>query len=355
MLIPFKQQKNLIIPIIISICLLLWRATGIIEVKMNNNQTPSLWYHPDTEQRLKRFASHESNTRTIKDIMPMSWELLVSPDYSRHLRKKTMQGTKDSLSIWLYNITHEESRTLIKDLARKWTQVRMILEDDKFGTDEAQDPRWWWIQVRNDAKLHTNFVHAKTFVTSGFYIIQTANLTNSARTRQREYYIIGHNPQIIANLQMLFDKDRNGHRIDPQDIHPNLVFCEVDCRHKVTELISSAKESIIIQNQYVEDEEIIWLLSDKINAGIDTRINLPQDEGDRAKDLPFLDNHVKFLNSPRIHAKALLIDNTYLLISSINLSSNSLDNNREIGIIITDTQTIASFLKQFNEDWKNSK
>jgi phosphatidylserine/phosphatidylglycerophosphate/cardiolipin synthase-like enzyme len=56
---------------------------------------------------------------------------------------------------------------------------------------------------------------------------------------------------------MLFDKDRNGHRIDPQDIHPNLVFCEVDCRHKVTELISSAKESIIIQNQYVEDEEII--------------------------------------------------------------------------------------------------
>lgn len=355
MLTPYRPKKNLIIPIILSICLLLGRATGIIDIHMNNNQTPSLWYHPDTEQRLKRFSSHESNTRSVQDILPMSGELLISPDYSRHLRKKSIQGTNNSLSIWLYNITHEDSRALIKDLARRWTQVRMILEDDKFGTDEVQDPRWWWIQVRNDAKLHTNFVHAKTFVSSWFYIIQTANLTHSARNKQREYYIVGHNPQIIANLQMLFDKDRNGQRVDAEDIHPNLVFCEIDCRHKITELISSAKESIIIQNQYVEDEQIIWLLSDKINAGIDTRINLPQDEGDRAKDLPFLDNHVKFLKSPRIHAKALLIDRKYLLISSINLSTNSLDNNREIGIIITDTGVIDTFLKQFDEDWWNSK
>jgi hypothetical protein len=32
-----------------------------------------------------------------------------------------------------------------------------------------------------------------------------------------------------------------------------------------------------------------------------------------------------------------------------------LDNNREIGIIITDTITIDNFLQQFDEDWWNSK
>jgi len=52
-------------------------------------------------------------------------------------------------------------------------------------------------------------------------------------------------------------KDREGHDIDMKDIHPNLVFCGIDCRYKITELLQSAQSSIRIQNQYIEDKEII--------------------------------------------------------------------------------------------------
>lgn len=260
----------------------------------------------------------------------------------------------DELFIRLYNITDQNSISLLKDRARAWTKIKMILENDKFWPDEQQEPRGWGIQVRNDAKLHTNFVHAKTFVSSGFFIIQTANLTHSAWNKQREYYVVGHDPQIISNLQMLFMKDREGHDIDMKDIHPNLVFCGIDCRYKITELLQSAQSSIRIQNQYIEDKEIIWILSDKINQGIDVKITLPEGEDEKAKDLPF-DQELRFLTKPRIHAKALLIDEKYFLVSSINLSTNSLDNNREIGIIITDPTSIGTFIKQFNEDRNHSQ
>lgn len=227
----------------------------------------------------------------------------------------------------------------------------MIIEDNKYGPDQEQEPRGWWIQTKNDQKLHTNFVHAKTLISQDFYIIQTANLTYSAFHNQREYFVIGTNSEINQNLKDLFRLDWDGHRIHSKDIHPNIVFCPTDCRHKITTLLSSAKESIYIQNQYIDDEEIIWILQDQYNAWIDLKVNLPLDE----KDGHFTNSdYIKYLKSPRIHAKAMLIDKKYLLISSINFSQNSLDNNREIGIILTDSNSINNFLKQFDTDWSHS-
>jgi phosphatidylserine/phosphatidylglycerophosphate/cardiolipin synthase-like enzyme len=51
----------------------------------------------------------------------------------------------------------------------------------------------------------------------------------------------------------------------------------------------------------------------------------------------------------------LLIDNKILLLSSINLSSNSMDKNREMWILLIDTWQIETFKKQFLIDWKLAK
>jgi len=39
---------------------------------------------------------------------------------------------------------------------------------------------------------------------------------------------------------------------------------------------------------------------------------------------------LKIIDKPEIHAKSLLIDETYLYIGSVNFSSYSIDKNREI-------------------------
>ena len=94
------------------------------------------------------------------------------------------------------------------------------------------------IELRSDEKLGTNFQHAKTFITDKARIMQTANLGYAAFFNNREFFFISYNPLVRDNLKMLFEKDRNGEQIQPEDIHPNVLFCPIDCRYKIETLIS---------------------------------------------------------------------------------------------------------------------
>jgi phosphatidylserine/phosphatidylglycerophosphate/cardiolipin synthase-like enzyme len=51
----------------------------------------------------------------------------------------------------------------------------------------------------------------------------------------------------------------------------------------------------------------------------------------------------------------ILVDKKILLLGSMNLSSTSLDKNREIWILLIDPPLIKQFLSQFEQDWKISK
>ena len=287
----------------------------------------------------------------VTDIQPLTGELLISPKTSWSGRAEQLQKAKDFLYVWIYDVTFADAKNIIKSIAQQGTDVKMIIEDNKFGADKIPEPRWWGIQARNDLKLHTNFMHAKTFVSSWLYIIQTANLTYSSFNTQREYYVLGDQPEIVNNLKILFEKDWKGEQVLPSDIHPNILFCPIDCRYKIEQLLKTAQMSIRTQNQYLDDPSLQQIFSAK--TGLDIRITLPNDK----KNFQYrpIQSQIKLLTSPRIHAKAILIDDTYLVISSINFSSNSMDNNREIGIIITDQESIIKYKKQFLQDREKAK
>jgi phosphatidylserine/phosphatidylglycerophosphate/cardiolipin synthase-like enzyme len=51
----------------------------------------------------------------------------------------------------------------------------------------------------------------------------------------------------------------------------------------------------------------------------------------------------------------ILIDHKILLLGSMNLSTNSLDKNREIWILLRDPSLIHQFSRQFTKDWNLTK
>ena len=63
---------------------------------------------------------------------------------------------------------------------------------------------------------------------------------------------------------------------------------------------------------------------------------------------------VRTLKSRYNHTKMILVDEKYLLLGSMNLSTNSLDKNREIWIVLMDTWHISEFTKWFKKDWTDS-
>jgi len=63
---------------------------------------------------------------------------------------------------------------------------------------------------------------------------------------------------------------------------------------------------------------------------------------------------VKYLRKPFLHAKLIIVDNEILYLGSINFSSPSLDENRELGILLTSKNLIQQVREVFKMDWENS-
>jgi phosphatidylserine/phosphatidylglycerophosphate/cardiolipin synthase-like enzyme len=58
------------------------------------------------------------------------------------------------------------------------------------------------------------------------------------------------------------------------------------------------------------------------------------------------------VDKPGIHAKSILIDEKYLYIWSVNFSSYSMDQNREIWLILKNEDIIRQFITIFNNDFQ---
>ena len=114
-----------------------------------------------------------------------------------------------------------------------------------------------------------------------------------------------------------------------KDIHPNLVICNINCRGVIEQLLTSAKQSIIIQTQYITDDALRNILKTK---KILPELKMLVADTDDNNDLVnyFGEDYARKFEKYYNHTKMILIDHKILLLGSMNLSQTSLDENREI-------------------------
>jgi len=89
------------------------------------------------------------------------------------------------------------------------------------------------------------------------------------------------------------------------------LVCQIDCREKLEYYLNTAKSSIYIQTQDIEDKSVRKIL--KLKSNLDLRIIVADNDnqkivGDFGKD------NVKLMKKPYLHAKSILIDDKYLII-----------------------------------------
>ena len=201
--------------------------------------------------------------------------------------------------------------------------------------------------------MKTMYLHSKITLMDKSFWIQSSNLTHSTFAKNREHLFRSENPKILKNLTQLFEKDRSGKTLSRSDLHPNLVVCNINCREVITHLLSWAQHSIAIETQYLTDPQLFEILA-KQSKKLDLKMIFSNTES--VSDLPsyFWNNKVRLMKKPYLHTKMILIDDEILLLGSMNLSANSLDNNREIWILLNDSDLIWEFKKTFAQDWEKS-
>lgn len=262
------------------------------------------------------------------------------------------------ISIQTYELTEKRVKSWIKQKAESWTQFRIMLENNKYQQfqntfKKLQNERSWLqnIKLISDEHLPTTYLHSKiTLVQSGFWI-QSSNLTHSTFVNNREHLFWSQNPQVLSSLQTLFNKDFSWDTLLARDLHPNLVVCNINCRAVITDLLSWARKSITLQTQYLTDPQLFDIIAQK-SKSLTFRAIFSDTEHNKKLPNYFWTWQVRLLTKPYVHTKMILVDDEILLLGSMNLSANSLDNNREIWILLLDPALISQFKHEFAQDWK---
>ena len=110
-------------------------------------------------------------------------------------------------------------------------------------------------------------------------------------------------------------------------------------RSKITEIIKSAKHSIQIYSHQFSDREILNLLNEKKQQGVDVKIFVGKKIGikDEAKNIPYLK---EYNPKKEMHIKTIITDNNSAFITSANFTQSSLGNKQETGFYIEEAQQI---------------
>jgi len=331
----------------------LFIVLGIIGIYLGDMQIQFGTYSPQ--------ASTKSITKQLSTLQNISWTFFRSPGESLPAELYAFNSTKNNLDLRTYDFTHKDFKSALKDLAKNNVNIRIIVEDKKFqqfqNTLKVLNQEFSWyknIQLKSDKQMGTEYTHAKVNLIDSGYIIQTANLTKSSFASNREHFFQSYDTWVRASLHTIFEKDRAGEKITMKDIHPNLVVCNINCRGVIEQLLRSAKESIIIQTQYITDDALRTILKTKKSL---PELKLLVADTDDNDDLIkfFWSTYARKFSKYYNHTKMILIDHTTLVLGSMNLSSTSLDKNREIWIILLDTGIINEFSTQFYQDWQSKK
>jgi cardiolipin synthase A/B len=285
--------------------------------------------------------------------------LFVEPDDGREPILAELEAAHESVTLQIYLLSDPEIIEALKDTDARGVDVRILLEENPFGGAGGQPETFQELQnagidIRWSNPTFT-FSHIKTFVVdNSVAIIMNLNLTRSAFTRNREFGVVTTDPAAVRTAVEIFEADwaRSGEP-DPGP----LVVSPSNSRDELLSLIDSASENLDIYAEVMRDRDVVSAILDARKRGVEIRLVMSDDEGDNGDDerLELADAgvQVRIENSPYIHAKIVLADGQRAFVGSENFTATSLDQNRELGIIVSEPTAIARIQATFDEDFTN--
>jgi phosphatidylserine/phosphatidylglycerophosphate/cardiolipin synthase-like enzyme len=189
------------------------------------------------------------------------------------------------------------------------------------------------------------FTHAKYLVvddTSAW--IGTMNWTTSAFVRNREFGIRDTDPAVVRQAEAVFTADWAHQPFSGKA--SALVLSPVNARGDIDGLISGARRTLDVYAEEVADSRQEQLLIAAAKRGVKVRVVCTGDGDISALRAGGVLVVVK--RSPYIHAKAFIADGSVMY--SENISTTSLDHNREMGLILHDSAAVSAVERVFAQD-----
>ncbi|MFC5906278.1 phospholipase D-like domain-containing protein [Streptacidiphilus monticola] len=204
------------------------------------------------------------------------------------------------------------------------------------------------------------YTHQKTITVDGATsLILTGNLTSKYYSTSRDYGVFDTDANDVAAIEKVFNADYAKTSVTPSD-GDNLLWSPTDSRSRLLSVINGATKTLDVEEEEFSDTAVVNAIAARAQAGVTVRVVLEY-PGDYSSEVATVENAggtvVGYSSSTGfyIHAKAVVADyglsTQKVEAGSMNITTNSLDNNRELGIILTDGGVASVIENAFASDY----
>ena len=367
--------KTLKIPIICLITLVLCLALigcSSVNISVGNSTGGSSTGNSGTSSS----TSSDGSSSRIVGAGAQGVQVFVEPDAGDTVITNAIAGAKKTVLLEMYLLTERKVINALEEAANRGVDVRVMLEQHPYGSGSASPTETLdrlkaaGVNAQSTSPAFA-LTHEKGMVIDGdTTYIMTANFTASALgsgsyTKNREYGIIDTNTQDVQEVTNIFNADWN--RTPPVLHDSNLVVSPINSRTAFTTLINSTHKTLLIEAEEMQDSEIEQAIVNAAQRGVKVQVILPSASSSPSSDTTGDSNSeginaisragIQIEEDPRLymHAKIIIADGQRAFVGSENISTASLEHNRELGILVSDQNVLNTLQQTFQQDWGDSR
>ncbi len=299
--------------------------------------------------------------------------VFVEPDDGEQVITNAIRNAHKSIWLEMYILSDRNVIRVLEEAANQGLDVRVMLEPHPVGGGPSSSKTMDQLAAAGIKTQPTDpsftLTHEKGMLIDGnTAYIMTSNFSRSALggssgssgSTNREYGIIDTNPQDVQAVSAIFNADWN--RTTAQFNDSNLVVSPVNSRNAFNTLISNAHSTLLIEAEEMNDSAIEQALVNAAQHGVHVEVILPAANGSSGDSnsqgiATIKQGGVQAREDAHlyIHAKIIVADGRVAFVGSENISAESLDQNRELGIIVSDAAVLSKLQATFQKDWAVSQ
>ena len=277
--------------------------------------------------------------------------------------EKMIESASSSIDLVMYEFEDTQLEQLLAQRAKEGIAVRVILDNGYFGAGSSANEQAFDYLRTNGVSVQWSsqyfaLTHQKTLIIDGnAALIMTFNFSPQYYKSDRDFGVEDNDPKDVAAVEGAFDSDWNGQNSTAEN-GDDLVWSP-NSRPLLLSLINTAQASLDVYNEEMQDPQIISALEAAAGRGVDVEVDMTYSSEWKTAFTALSRSgvHVRTYaaNAPLyIHAKVIIADGSQAFVGSENFSSTSLDQNRELGILLSDPAVVAQLSSTFANDWGNA-
>ncbi|HXR73547.1 phospholipase D-like domain-containing protein [Actinocrinis sp.] len=290
------------------------------------------------------------------------YSLLVLPDQGESAIYNFINSAKTSIDVTMYELRDTTVTADLVNREKAGVKVRVILDGKQTSVNSAAYSalRSGAVSVEYSSTAFV-YTHQKTITVDGAEsYISTGNLDSKYYSTSRDYGVFDTNASDVSAVEAVFAADFAKTSITPSD-GADLVWSPTDSQSRLLSLINGAQRSLDVEEEEFGDTALVNAVVADAQRGVAVRVVAENESGTYTSQLNKViaaGGEVKTYTSSTgyyIHAKAIVADygtsTAKVFQGSENFSDNSLNHNRELGLILSDSGVISGIESAFNSDF----